>query len=204
MFKFKVQLEKKRRRRSQRWLAYLHNTGVTRLRKRLLKQSRMFNNRTIKPSLITSGVAYLQKNESLFNQRLMASKLQQYHNGLIEQKRIFRLVDRSLTKAKSDSNFRELTIVAAIVKSSETMGLQQDGSGTVLWLLLENKSRDDAQPAVQVMSELAHQRNNNRDALLRKQFLIDAEKFHVKHRLRSNIPLFLKKNIQQHELCEKV
>lgn len=164
----------------------------------------MFNNRTIKPSLITSGVAYLQKNESLFNKRLMASKLQQYHNGLIEQKRIFRLVDRSLTKAKSDSNFRELTIVAAIVKSSETMGLQQDGSGTVLWLLLENKSRDDAQPAVQVMSELAHQRNNNRDALLRKQFLIDAEKFHVKHRLRSNIRLFLKKNIQQHELCEKV
>lgn len=204
MFKFKVQLEKKRRRRSQRWLAYLHNTRVTRLRKRLLKQSRMFNNRNIKPSLITSGVAYLQKNESLFNQRLMASKLQQYHNGLIEQKRIFRLVDRSLTEAKSDSDFRELTIVAAIVKSSETMGLQQDGSGTVLWLLLENKSRDDAQPAVQVMSELAHQRNNNRDALLRKQFLIDAEKFHVKHRLRSNILLFLKKNIQQHELCEKV
>ncbi|CAN7076106.1 unnamed protein product [Brassica oleracea var. botrytis] len=114
----------------------------------------------------------------------MASELQQYHNGLIEQKRIFRLVDRSLTEAKSDSDFRELTIVAAIVKSSETMGLQQDGSGTVLWLLLENKSRDDAQPAVQVMSELAHQRNNNIDALLRKQFLIDAEKFHVKHRLR--------------------
>lgn len=72
-----------------------------------------------------------------------------------------------------------MSVVAAIVKSTETMGLQQDCSGTIL---LENKSRDDAQLAVQVMSELVHQRNNNRDALLRKQFLIEAEKFHVKHR----------------------
>lgn len=105
MFKIKVQLEKKRRLERQRGLAYLHSTGSTRLRKRHLQQSGMFKNRTVKPSLITSGVAYLQKNESLYNKRLVASTLQQYHNGLIEQKRIFlRLVDISLTEAKSDSD----------------------------------------------------------------------------------------------------